>query len=51
VGGFAAGVASDEANPGGLDEWKRERLLKAGADIILRDYADTPGLMRYLFSE
>lgn len=51
VGGFAAGVASDEANPGGLDEWKRERLLKAGADIILRDYADTISLIRYLFPD
>jgi phosphoglycolate phosphatase-like HAD superfamily hydrolase len=51
VGGFAVGVASDEANPGALDAWKRERLLKAGADIIVRDYADTAGLIRYLFAE
>jgi len=49
VGGFAMGVASDEATPGGLDEWKRERLLLAGADIIVRDYADTSNLMAYLF--
>ncbi len=49
VGGFALGVASDEANPAGLDEWKRERLLVAGADIIVRDYADITGLMQYLF--
>lgn len=51
AGGFAVGVASDEASPGGLDAWKRERLLKAGADIIVRDYADTAGLVRYLFAE
>jgi len=51
VGGFAIGVASDEANPGGVDEWKRERLLRAGADIVVRDYADTQGLIRYLFDE
>jgi len=50
VGGFAMGVASDEANPGGIDEWKRERLLNAGADIIVRDYAETNEIVDYLFS-
>ncbi len=49
AGGLALGVASDEANPGGLDEWKRSRLLSAGADAIVRDYADLDGLMKYLF--
>ncbi len=51
VGGIAVGLASDEANPGGIDEWKRGRLLQAGADIIIRDYADLPALMAYLFGE
>jgi phosphoglycolate phosphatase-like HAD superfamily hydrolase len=51
VGGFALGLASDEANPGGLDEWKRERLLRAGADIIVRDFEDTKGLIDYLFTK
>jgi phosphoglycolate phosphatase-like HAD superfamily hydrolase len=49
VGGFALGVASDEANPGGLDEWKRERLLRAGADAIVRDFAETEDLIEFLF--
>src|SRR5438477_573384 len=49
AGGFALGVASDEAHPGGLDEWKRERLLRAGADAIIRDFAETDELMPYLF--
>ncbi|HSV72332.1 MAG TPA: HAD family hydrolase [Chthonomonadales bacterium] len=49
VGGLAIGVASDEANPGGLDEWKRRRLIAAGADAIVRDYAELPSLLRYLF--
>lgn len=39
AGGLAIGVASDEANPGGIDEWKRRRLIAAGADAIIRDYA------------
>jgi phosphoglycolate phosphatase len=49
VGGFALGVASDEANPGGLDEWKRRRLLSANADAIIRDYAEIEPIMEYLF--
>jgi len=49
AGGFALGVASDEANPGGLDEWKRKRLLGAGADAIVRDYSQLDNLMAYLF--
>lgn len=54
VGGFALGVASDEAHPGGLDSWKRERLLLAGADAIIRDYAvgeTLEPLIEYLFED
>ena len=49
--GFALGVASDEANPGCLDEWKRKRLLGAGADAIIRDYSDVEVLMEFLFPD
>jgi len=49
VGGLALGVASDEDEPGGLDEWKRQRLLSAGADAIVRDFAERDTLMEYLF--
>ena len=49
VGGFALGVASDEAIPGGLDEWKRKRLLSADADAIIRDYDGIEPLLEFLF--
>ncbi len=49
VGGRTIGVASDEAHPGGLDEWKRSRLIGAGADAIVRDFADLDALLAYLF--
>jgi phosphoglycolate phosphatase-like HAD superfamily hydrolase len=39
VGGYALGVASFEANPGRVDDWKRTRLVGAGADAIVPDYA------------
>jgi len=49
VGGFACGVATDEVNRWGLDEWKRERLMRSGADIIIPDYTDITALMDFLF--
>lgn len=49
-GGFAVGVASDEKNHDGrVDAWKRQRLIRAGADIIIPDYTHLPELMDYLF--
>jgi len=38
VGGLAIGVASDEVRRRGINEWKRERLMRAGADVIIGDY-------------
>lgn len=49
VGGLAVGVASDEAHPGGIDLWKRNRLISAGADVIIRDYASLDAILQYLF--
>jgi len=48
VGGVAVGVASDEKHREGVNEWKRNRLLQAGADIIVPDYRDLPALMDLL---
>jgi len=49
VGGIALGIASDEKAGFGLDEGKRERLIKAGADIIVPDFAEAEALADYLF--
>ena len=49
VGGIAVGVASDEKAGFGLDEAKRERLIKAGADIIVPDFSEAQALADYLF--
>ena len=38
VGGVAVGVASEEESRIGVNAWKRNRLLRAGADIIIGDY-------------
>lgn len=49
VGGIAVGVASDEKRGYGLDEEKRTRLIKAGADIIVADFEESSALAGYLF--
>ena len=50
VGGYAVGVATDEAAGGGrIDPWKRERLLRAGADVIVPDFARHERLCGILF--
>ena len=51
VGGIAVGVASNEAERQGLDEWKRSRLIGAGADIIIPDFREHQRLLAYLLGE
>ena len=40
VGGLAIGVASEEEAGEGINAWKRNRLIQAGADIIIGDYRE-----------
>ena len=49
IGGFAVGVATNEAERCGIDDWKRNRLIGAGADLIIPDYSDIGRLERQLF--
>jgi len=52
VGGIAVGVATDERlRSSVIDEWKRERLIAAGADIIIPDFAEQERVMAYLSGE
>ena len=39
INGFAVGVASNESERCGIDEWKRNRLINAGADWIIPDFS------------
>src|SRR3954447_16988856 len=51
VGGVAIAVASDEVRRQGVNQWKRDRLVRAGADLVLGDYRQHEGLLGYLFAE
>jgi phosphoglycolate phosphatase-like HAD superfamily hydrolase len=50
VGGLAVAVASDEAHNGSgtMDEWKRQRLLGVGADVVIPDYRDGDALLQLI---
>ncbi len=47
VGGLPVAVASDEAHNGSglMDEWKRQRLLGVGAEVVIPDYRDADVLL------
>lgn len=49
VGGLTLGVATDEAGRVEIDEWKRNRLIQAGADFIIPHFAETPAIIQTLF--
>jgi len=48
VGGTAIGVASNEETRSGVNDWKRQRLIRAGADIIIGDYRAQDELLTIL---
>jgi phosphoglycolate phosphatase-like HAD superfamily hydrolase len=50
VGGLAVAVASDEANNGSgqFDEWKRQRLVGVGADVVIPDFRDAKPLLQMI---
>jgi phosphoglycolate phosphatase len=47
--GIAVGVASDEPECHAVNEWKRTRLIDAGADLIVPNYLEAGRLFGYLF--
>ncbi len=49
AGGVAVAVASDEAGRSGRpDEWKRDRLIGVGADVVIPDFREWEPLVEYL---
>jgi phosphoglycolate phosphatase len=52
VGGVAVAVASDESGRSGTaDEWKRDRLIGVGADLVIPDYRDSDHLLAFLWND
>jgi phosphoglycolate phosphatase-like HAD superfamily hydrolase len=51
VGGVAVAVASDEVKRQGIHAWKRDRLVRAGADLVIGDYRCRDELLGLLFGK
>ena len=51
VGGVAVGVATDEPECRQVDEWKRQRLMGAGADFIVPNFLCHQDLLGLLFPQ
>lgn len=49
-GCIALGVASDEVRGYGWNMHKRQRLIRAGADLMVADFAEHEALVTYLFT-
>ncbi len=49
AGGIAVGVATAEPDCLSVDEWKRRRLIKVGADFIIPNYLEIRELMGIIF--
>jgi phosphoglycolate phosphatase len=49
IGGVAIAVASDEAKRQGIHAGKRDRLVRAGADMVIADYRQAEAVMGLLF--
>ena len=51
AGGVAVAVASDEVRRCGVNSWKRNRLVQAGADIVIPEYRRQDMLLQFLFAD
>src|SRR5262245_24618525 len=51
AGGVAVAVASDEVHRRGINQWKRDRLVRAGADLVIPEYRRHERLLRFLFAD
>ncbi len=50
AGGLAVGVATDEPECAVTNDWKRRRLIAAGADCIIANYLHLGNVLETLFS-
>ena len=48
LGGYSVGVATNEESLKGINPRKRERLLEAGASLIIPDFSETGRLLDFL---
>jgi len=50
AGGIAVALATDEPECRVVNEWKRTRLVAAGADLVIPNFLESDSLLGYLFA-
>jgi phosphoglycolate phosphatase-like HAD superfamily hydrolase len=50
AGGVAVGVATDEPDCRSVNQWKRNRLVNGGADVIIPNFLEASRLLEWLFT-
>jgi len=48
IGGYTFGLATDEVRKKGINEWKRNRLINAGADAIIPDFEESQKIIDFI---
>lgn len=48
LGGYPVAVATDESRKMGIDQWKRDRLVKAGAGTVIPDFECAERLVDFI---
>ncbi len=51
LGGYPIAVATDEKRKMGIDEWKRGRLIGAGAGAVIPDFEDAEAIIDFIFGK
>lgn len=48
IGGYAVAVATDEVRKKGINDWKRSRLIQAGASVVIPDFSNADKIMELI---
>ena len=50
IKGYPIALATDEKRKKGIDDWKRKRLIAAGAGIVIPDFSETQKLIKFILN-
>jgi len=48
IGGYTVALATDEVRRFGINEWKRKRLIDAGANVVIPDFSNAKIIIDFL---
>ncbi len=51
IGGYPIAVATDEQRKKGIDQWKRDRLVRAGAGAVIPDFEEAQKIVDFILGK